>query len=724
MMKHGLFLFISFSIVISAEAQIAGPDIFSFSDLVEAQKFWQPQFGSPPVQLERLPDGSNCLVLSGVFKAENDRLCWDYVGQMNLSEAGAISAEFCVEHPERIKTVGIYLGTPGGWHAHFVGAGFFASGQELKKPVWRQRSLELDEFGAEGEPGGWENVQRFRFSVWGASPGPVTFRLRNFTTKARDWRRNYVRNGSFEVPGPLPYAWGSGHWGIGHLPWAADMDLWRRHFCLDTTQAHSGQRSLKIVNAPGLPKLQAVSAWLTLRDKPAAQYTLSVWARADREDMPVSLAVGNVRGTDKTGTQWRRLVLQGIPPGQYLSIRIGAEAEGTLWLDDVQIQAEGHDTEEFHPHPAEAELIAREATVDWTPPPRLPQIAAGRRIRGPVKPSVVRIDSTGRFLVNGQPYLMHAMGLEFISDLKMLDVVAQAGFADVCIEINARITTEQLREYLDYAAQAGLRVIPWLDGNIPLERFQEHIIRLREHPALLCWYVYDEPSGEHFAKAEERLRLAKKLDPQHPALINYLSNKLTGHRGDIYSTDIYPIPHSEPLAAIKGVATMAEAAAKEHKPVWMWLQGTGYAYWMDREPTPRELSCMAYGSLIAGARGIYYFAQIPRTKECWAEMRALCVELAHLAPVLGSLDKAPRVKCDTPSVMAQSYRLGQQIYVLAVNTRAEPSQATLALADTKGEAIDIVFEGRRLPFQKGKWEVRFGPYERHVFRLVRKPAAR
>ena len=35
------------------------------------------------------------------------------------------------------------------------------------------------------------------------------------------------------------------------------------------------------------------------------------------------------------------------------------------------------------------------------------------------------------------------------------------------------------------------------------------------------------------------------------------------------------------------------------KPVWMWLQGTGYAYWMDREPTPRELSCMVYGSLIA-----------------------------------------------------------------------------------------------------------------------------
>jgi len=330
----------------------------------------------------------------------------------------------------------------------------------------------------------------------------------------------------------------------------------------------------------------------------------------------------------------------------------------------------------------------------------------------------VGIDVNGRFLVGGQPYLMHSLGLEFISDPKMLDVVAEAGFPDVCIEVRASITTEELQSWFDRCTALGLRVIPWLDGNIPLDRFRQHITTLRDHPALLCWYVFDEPSGERFAEAEARLKLAHELDPNHPALINYLGDKLTGHMGDIYSTDIYPIPHGLPIHAINGVATMATAARPEHKPVWMWLQGTGYAYWMDREPTPRELSCMVYGSLIAGARGIYYFAQIPRTKQCWQEMRALCVELARLGPVLGSADQAPPVQCDQKAVIVGSYSSAGETWVLAVNTQREACETTLALEGAAREA-EVVFEGRRLKISDGKWRDSFGPYERHAYRMTR-----
>lgn len=686
------------------------PDIFAYSTTEAARAAWEPQFGSPPVRVEQEPDGSPCVVMEGDLRAAGDRLCWDWVGSLDLSSAEAVSLEVRAHNAGLAQNLGIYFGSGDGWYPRFWWGGL--------PDAWTRRTFHFDEFGVEGEPAGWGNISRFRFSLWGNGPGHVVFRMRGFRAIAGDPHRNFLRNGSFEVPGPLPYAWSNGHWGLGHLPWAADTDLWRRHFSLDSTVARHGQASLRLLNPPDYPKLNAVSACFVLPAARAEAYTLSAWLRADRDGLPVTVTCGGREVSAAVGEEWRRVVLQQIPAGDNQTVTVTPQGEGTLWIDAVQVQRAGADTEEYHPHTDEEGLIAREAAVDWSPPRRTPAVAAGRVTRGPLQPAAVRIDEHGRFLVGGQPYLMHSLGLEFVSDLRVLDLVAAAGFPDVCIEIRPGVSTETLRSTLDRCAQLGVRVIPWLNSGLPMDQFRQHIETLRNHPALLCWYVYDEPSGEGFAVANEKLALARDLDPQHPALINYLASKLTEHMGDIYSTDIYPIPHSTPSAAIQGVAVMAEGARRERKPVWMWLQGTGYAYWMDREPTPRELSCMVYGSLIEGARGIYYFAQFPRTKEHAAEMRALCVELKVLEPVLGSVDRAPSVRCQTPGLLAASFRHEGATWVLAVNTRPEPCQAELRVADGSRQA-EVVFEDRALPVAANTWRDDFGVYERHVYRLTR-----
>ena len=125
---------------------------------------------------------------------------------------------------------------------------------------------------------------------------------------------------------------------------------------------------------------------------------------------------------------------------------------------------------------------------------------------------------------------------------------------------------------------------------------------------------------------------------------------------------------------------------------------------------------MVYGSLIAGARGIYYFAQVPRTKECFDEMRALLVEVDALAPALCSLDTAPAVSCGESSVMCGTYAHGGQLHILAVNTRQSPVHARLT-----GHAagpVEVLFEGRQLQAEAGAWTDAFGPYERHVYRFA------
>jgi hypothetical protein len=680
---------------------------FSYPDTETARAHWEPQFGSRPVTVEKQEDGKPCLVLEATFKAEKDRACWDWIAPLDLSEGGRLSFEVSGTGRDLIGTAIVYFGTPNGWYARSWGAG---------GEGWMRQVLSLDAFGTEGQPDGWDKVRRFRFSVWSSGPGATALRLRNLRVLPKDPGEGFLKNGSFEVPGVgVPYAWGSGHWGVGHMPWAADMDLWRERFRVDDSVAKDGAHSLVLHNTDDLPLLKAQSVWVT---PPGADRTfvLSAWLKSDQAALPVTLSCGSRSAKAEVGTEWMQASVAGMPHAEQMIATVAPQAAGKLWIDAVQLQALPEPTPEFHPAFVDEAIEARERLVDWTPPRRTADITAGRETRGPVKAAQVSIDEAGRVLLDGKPYIQHSLGLEFVDDLDVLNFVAKSGFRDVCVQVRPDLATEQLQAIFDRCAQVGLRIIPWLDGRMTREQFRQHIETLRNHPALLVWYVYDEPSGDRFAEADARLLLAKELDPARPALINYLSDKLEGHMGDIYSTDVYPIPHGTPRGAIGAVRRMAEAAAPEHKPVWMWLQGTGYAYWMDREPTPRELSCMVYGSLIERARGIYYFAQIPRTKQCFSEMRALLVEVEALAPALGSLKRAPEVSCDNPSILCKAYVDGGACTVLALNTQAAACAATLSLAGQVTDA-EVSFEGRTVRVDGGAWRDDFGPYERHVYRL-------
>ena len=680
---------------------------FDDPDSATAQQHWKPQFGSAPVTVEKLPDGSTCLMLSAEFAKAGGRACWDWTVEGKLAADQRLGFEVRCDNQAAIGANMLYFGTPHGWYSKHS----WIAGDE-----WTTRAFRCDSFGTEDKPDGWDQVRTFRLSLWSRTPGKVTCRLRNLWTAPADPLESLLPNGGFElVSGGIPYGWGSGHWGVGDLPWAADMDLWRKHWHVDPTVAKDGQQSLLLDNTAELPLLRAVSVW-RIAPKKVGQVVASAWVKADRAELPVTLSCGKGHTSAEVGTEWQQLSAVTPANGDRLMVTVSPGAPGKVWIDSVQLQPGAQASPDYRPRFEDFALAKREAVVDWTPPHRTAEIAAGRSITGPVKPARISIDEHGRFLLDGQPYLQHSLGLEFVKDPAILDFAARSGFKDVCLQIRESVTTPELVALAERCTKDGLRLIPWLDGRMSREAFTEHINALKDSPSVLCWYVYDEPSGERFAEADARVHLAKQLDPSRPAFVNYLMSRLTDQTGDIYSTDVYPIPHSRPLTAIGAVETMHAAALREHKPVWMWLQGTGYAYWMDREPTPKELSCMVYGSLIAGARGLYYFAQIPRSKACWEEMRALLVEVDALAPPLGSLDPAPEVTCDAPGVMTGAYRHQGATYVLAVNTAAEPVEAKLSLPAASGR-VEVMFEGRAVTAQQDGWQDTFAGYERHVYRL-------
>src|SRR5207247_8006981 len=111
--------------------------------------------------------------------------------------------------------------------------------------------------------------------------------------------------------------------------------------------------------------------------------------------------------------------------------------------------------------------------------------------------------------------------------------------------------------------------LPWLQAA-------EH------HPALLAWYLTDEPENRRLSAQAERKRYLdlKARDPNHPIGLCHTSfEALTQFKDacDFTMTDIYPITMKRDRT-IMGVSIVRDAARRIHGtrwPQWTYLQGFG-----------------------------------------------------------------------------------------------------------------------------------------------------
>ncbi len=159
--------------------------------------------------------------------------------------------------------------------------------------------------------------------------------------------------------------------------------------------------------------------------------------------------------------------------------------------------------------------------------------------------------------------------------------------------------------------------------------------------------------------------LLREIDPNHPVWMNHAPRNqisqlaMFNAAADIVGCDIYPLPkcdyvgHSDLLeqtAASVGAYTARMQEAAPGKPVWMVLQGFGWADIQptapperkkeERRPTRAETQFMAYDSIVRGARGILYWGTmaIEKDSQCWKDLMSVAAELAELQPVLSAPD--------------------------------------------------------------------------------------
>ena len=270
---------------------------------------------------------------------------------------------------------------------------------------------------------------------------------------------------------------------------------------------------------------------------------------------------------------------------------------------------------------------------------------------------------------------------------------------------------EARRRYLDALHERGLFEVyslkdfygrgvwgasPFLRGRSEEEAIREEVRRLKDHPAILGWYISDEEVDA--AAVQRHHRWVKEADPSRftLTLVNQpdpaqLASFLDA--GDVLAIDAYPIGNGAPITDVAVYTDALVSAVQGGKPAWVVIQAYGgYMCRKDfrdipgatvpldsmrargRAPTPREMRAMAFLALTHGVRGLvfYYYKDIQMAfdrESRWEAVKAIGTEVRRLAPILLARDIDPaHLSCDNDLVHWRAKATDTGAALLAVNS--------------------------------------------------------
>lgn len=357
----------------------------------------------------------------------------------------------------------------------------------------------------------------------------------------------------------------------------------------------------------------------------------------------------------------------------------------------------------------------------------------------------VGFNANGFLTVDGKPYFPVGMYTLQDKDGKDHDAVlreaSEAGFNTTVFYAS---NLQGVMPLLDAAHRNGIRAFiyptpPFSVAGVEttLANAAKDIAAKKDHPALLGWYLVDEPEGigkGAVDKTRELYQIVREADPDHPCSLVIMSpGAAAKYRActDIMWIDPYPIPHA-PVTYVTDCVAGAVKAVEKDKPVWAIPQAFDWAMWHTgkingvHRPTPEEERCMTYLALVHGAKGIIYWAHtaskyyIRDYPDHWAYMKKLAGELHDLSPVLLTPDADVKVSLSPQNAPVDTMvkRLNGKTYVFTVNHDAKACTARISLPGSNASRpVEVLFEQRSVNVEKGSWTDDFKPLEVHVYRV-------
>jgi len=308
-------------------------------------------------------------------------------------------------------------------------------------------------------------------------------------------------------------------------------------------------------------------------------------------------------------------------------------------------------------------------------------------------------------------------------------------------------TINERKAYMDRCAELGMKVnynllsvsggggvgskIEWLSDSEKRERLISEIKTFRDHPALLGWYISDEPNGTNTGpeKLEEIYRTIKEYDPWHPVSIVFMAPFITAKKYsgalDIVMADPYPIP-DRPVSIPGDVADQLRTEFKGKIPFWIVPQAFGGGELWSREPTSQEIRSMTWQSIINGATGIQYFVRqglnyFPKSAAAWSECGRMAMEVAELTPWLLSDEEPLPVASNSKNVLVSSRLHNGQLIIMAVNRINEPVSTSFRMTGFSNGKARVLFENRFVSVKGGIITDQLGPFGSQVYLVNIKP---
>ena len=201
---------------------------------------------------------------------------------------------------------------------------------------------------------------------------------------------------------------------------------------------------------------------------------------------------------------------------------------------------------------------------------------------------------------------------------------------------------------LDLAARHGVRAIYFLDPNTMKSRYdisdpgqaaalETRINRVKSHPALYVYALYDEPSAREFAALARLKEFVRRLDPEHAVWVNlnpiYANVRHLGTEGDrvhaywdhlrlfgevfrpdFLSYDNYQFRvQGDRNDYLQNLGMIRQSATAQGIPFWngvqacSWVPGEAASPKSPRIPGPDEMRFLVHSTAAYGAQGIYYY---------------------------------------------------------------------------------------------------------------------
>jgi len=508
------------------------------------------------------------------------------------------------------------------------------------------------------------------------------------------------------------------------------------------------------------------------KDDPPGEWVLTLRVRGDRDlPKPLSLTLGDADKSSWRSTgcripvrkdSWTKVQLPlrfffyawgndkrkdtsiHVTSIRSMVITVPHGLAGTVYLDDIKFERRGDAPTGATNYPLDfskppLNAYGREKDLPAYKEPVLASLQLPPQIK-PGQPSRVEIIEGGIVIVNEQPFF--PIGL-FCVPKDYFGEIRRTG-ANTMMQYRGYFESRNgVKDYLDQCMANGLMGVVDVQtytkvsktGKADIKGLTRLVNDAKDHPALLAYYIADEPEYgkapvEEYVKAYKTI---KDLDPFHPViLLNNQSEAIKKYAfaGDILMPDPYPgfyqaLPPGFSLSRIGEFMTDAREAKRP--AIWITPQiHNGPCYHDERgeifgrTPTLAEERFMTYSAAVHGARGFLYWCygacrwDMRDTPKYAEAVKALLAELKLMGGVFATGKEIDTVHAPEPIRLA-AWTLADQLYIVAVNNSDAKAKARITIGDAQWKELHVLSENRKVEVRNGVVKDEFRPWDVHIY---------